>query len=541
METGSDVVEPRIGEYLATVWSRKWVVLAVAAVVVGTSLAFSLPRPDLYRSEARILVRPVLLSPTVTSIPNLESEKQIVASRPVAELASEKLADGTSPGSLQSGLSVEVVPETEVLAVRYTHTERAVTKERAQALSEAYLDLRRDQTLEDLLAASETLTDRIEGLNARLANVKEMRRRADDVAERQALDTESFYLVVQISLLQQKITELTPPDTLRAGQIVQPAGDGVRTGPNHVANGLMALIAGLALGIGAALLLERLEDRLRGRGDLETRAGAPVLAVVPRHSADRRSGVQMATFDGAGHPAAEAYRTLRTSLLFSAARNGAKSILVTSPGAREGKTITAVNLAAALAQAGKRVVLVDADLRNPGVHRFLGPEGRAGRGRNGGNGFDGPNGNMAMEGAGLTGVLTGQSTLEEAVVPTRVRGLHLMVAGAQSPISSELLGSSETKRVIDRLASSFDFVLLDAPPVLPVADALALAPMADAVLLVVDASRTPRGSVADARRQLQQVEANIIGAVLNNMTASRSWDYPYHDRREMRRYAARTS
>jgi Mrp family chromosome partitioning ATPase len=497
----------------------------------------------MYQSEARVLVRPVLLSPTVTSIPNLESEKQIVASRPVATLAAQKLADGTSPRSLLSGLSVEVVPETEVLAVRYTHTEAGVTQERAQAVSQAYLEFRRDQTLVDLLAASETLTDRIEDLNARLATVKQMRRRADDVAERQALDTESFYLVVQISLLQQKITELTPPDTLRAGQIVQPAGEGVRIGPNHVANGLMALLAGLALGVGVALILERLEDRLRGRGDLETRAGAPVLAVVPRHSADRRSGIRMATFDGAGSPAAEAYRTLRASLLFAAARSGAKTILVTSPGAREGKTLTAVNLAVALAQAGRRVVLVDGDLRNPGIHGFFGP-GDGDRPRsNGGNGFgvDQAKGFTATATAGLTGLLSGQSTLQEAVISTQVPGLRLVVAGAPSPISAELVGSSEMKRVLDALASSSDFVILDAPPVLPVADALSLAPMVDAVLLVVDASRTPRGSVADARRQLQQVEARMIGAVLNNMTPSRSWDYPYHDRREMRRYAARTS
>jgi non-specific protein-tyrosine kinase len=188
-------------------------------------------------------------------------------------------------------------------------------------------------------------------------------------------------------------------------------------------------------------------------------------------------------------------------------------------------------------------VLVDADLRNPGVHGFFGPGGGVGPRSNGGNGFeaDQAKGFTATATPGLTGLLSGQSTLEDTVMSTQVPGLRLVVAGAPSPISAELLGSNELKRVLDTLVSSYDFVILDAPPVLPVADALSLAPMVHAVLLVVDASRTPRGSVADARRHLQQVEASIIGAVLNNMTPSRSWDYPYHDRREMRRYAARTS
>lgn len=193
-------------------------------------------------------------------------------------------------------------------------------------------------------------------------------------------------------------------------------------------------------------------------------------------------------------PAAEAYRTLRTNLLFSSLDKPLRTLLITSTAPDEGKTTIVANLAITMAQAEQRVILVDCDLRRPGLHSLF---------------------HLPAE-PGLTNLMLEQDNAPIPLVATAVPGLHLLPSGALPPRPADLLGSHRMERLIQRLCEQADIVLFDTPPVTAVTDAAVLSTRVDGVLLVLQAGRTRRDRAREARRLLEKVKAHIVGVVLNN-------------------------
>lgn len=252
---------------------------------------------------------------------------------------------------------------------------------------------------------------------------------------------------------------------------------------------------GLALGLGLAFLLEALDRTVKTPQQAATGVGRPVLAAVPR----RRHADELASARESGEDAAEAYRSLRTSIRFLGIDSPARSILVTSPNMGDGKTSTAVNLGVAFAQSGARVVVVDADLRRARLAGQFGVDGTP----------------------GLTSVLTRQVELGDALQPWG-SNLQVLPAGPLPPNPAELVGSLAMTDLLRQLAdpATADIVLIDAPPVLPVTDAVALSTQVDAVLLVVRSGRTRRDHLEEAVRRLEVVGAPVIGCVVNALPRS---------------------
>jgi non-specific protein-tyrosine kinase len=282
---------------------------------------------------------------------------------------------------------------------------------------------------------------------------------------------------------------------------------------------LLALFVGLSLGTGLALLAERLDDRLRGRQDLAARSMAPVLAAIPRLRGWSKDGEPVvATLSAPRSATSEAYRTLRTGVLYAAAHNHIQTVLVTSSEGAEGKTTTVANLAAVLGKAGKRVIVIVADLRRPRLERFFGM----------GDGAS----DAEHAPRGLTNVLAGEVSVEEALtsVPD-VPNVQILRSGPMAGNPVELLESSGMRDIVARLRDQADLILIDAAPVLGVSDALVLCRLADAVLLVADAGRTRRTAISQAREQLMQVNARVIGSVLNNLGAKDADVYGERTRR----------
>lgn len=477
-------------EYLTVLRVRKWWIVLATVLVVGSALAYSFRQTAIYTSRAQVLVESSAVSPDeVAPQLNMETERELATSTEVAKLAAEELGEDASEiYALLANLSVDVIPDTELLTFEYASSDPEDAAERAQAFASAYLQSRINRTQEVLEVQREQIQQLISSTRAQREDTN------DEVLQEQLTATLLSY--------QQQLAQLTAPDNFRVGSVTQPAGvPSEPTSPNHLKTAIIGLLAGLPLGAGLAFLRERFDDRLRGRTDLETHAGAAVLAVVPRISSWKNSGdSHVVTMVEPKSAAAEAYKTLRTSVLFAAAQRGLETLMITSANAQEGKSATTANLGVALAQSGKRVILVSADLRKPRLHRFF----------------------RSQNGVGLTNVLAGEKNALEVLNWVGVENLRLLPSGPVPGNPAELLGSEAMESLLRELQDASDFVLIDAAPVLPVADAMTLTPLVDAVLFVADARSTTRGAIEQARQQLDQVNARVVGTVLNNFDPSKA-------------------
>lgn len=495
-------------QYLSVLRVRKWSIISITAVVMTAALFWSFQQTPIYRSHADVLVLPIVLTlEAQIQEPNLANEASIAGSNTLSEQVVEALDIPVDPAALRGGLSLTVATGTEILSFTYSHPDPLEAQKRAQAYATTYLNNRRRGAIDSLVSASEPVQTRIDELNQQLTDVNNELAVTGDAARRSNLQAEANSLVTQISILQQQLNALASAENLRVGELVETAAlPSVPASPNHLMNGLVALVVGAATGVLLAFLRERLDDRLQGREDLETRAGAPVLAVVSKIYSWTKSGdTPLVAATNPKSSPAEAYRTLRTGLTFLAAQHGVKTLLITSPQSGEGKTATVANLGVVLAESGKRVVIVSADLRKPRLHRFFG----------------------AANNRGLSNVLSDETHLMDTMVRAGVKNLRLIPSGPIPSAPADLLGSEVMASVLSNLREMADIVLIDSPPVLVVADATTLARHADAVLIVADAETTTRGSVTDARQQLEHVDAFVIGSVLNNFDPATARSSPY--------------
>jgi len=269
--------------------------------------------------------------------------------------------------------------------------------------------------------------------------------------------------------------------------------------------------SGLVLALGLVFLFEYLDNRIKSPQELRAQLNVPFLGMVP--SIDVKAGALLQ--DGVPPNFAEAIRGVRTNVLFSSAEEGVRVIVVTSAGPGEGKSMFSSNLSVSLAQAGQRVLHVDADMRRPRVHAI----------------FD-----IAQE-PGLSNLLVGDCKPSEAIRKSPVQNLCVLPAGMIPPNPAELLGSKRCEDFFATLGQNFDWVILDSPPVLAVADASILANTATGVVFVVGADQTSRQAARAALEQLEAVQAHVIGAVLNRVDLEKNpYYYSAYYRKEYSRY-----
>ena len=284
--------------------------------------------------------------------------------------------------------------------------------------------------------------------------------------------------------------------------------------PNTRQNLLLAAVVGLFLGVGLAFFFEYLDNTIKTPEDLEQWARLPSFGMVPEISTNGGRGrlgkgiscpVELVTY---GHPKSmlsEAYRSIRTSILLSSSDGPAKMIAITSPNLGEGKTTTVINTAIALSQTGARVLIIDADMRKPRVHKIFNHE----------------------NGKGLSTFLSRHGHLVSIIKKSEVPNLFYIPAGPIPPNPSELLGSSLFKKMLGVLEARFDHILVDSPPVLGFADAVVLSSSVNGVILTVLGGKTPRWSLQRAKEALQQTQTKILGVVINRVDIRRS-DYGYY-------------
>jgi capsular exopolysaccharide synthesis family protein len=280
--------------------------------------------------------------------------------------------------------------------------------------------------------------------------------------------------------------------------------------PRKKLNLFLGIFLGLSMGIAIAFTFEYLDNTLKNPEDIRDYLNVPYLGPVPTFDLDRENveKPELITHYSPKSTASESYRGIRTSLLFSSADKVPKIILVTSAGPSEGKTLTSTNLAITMSQAGSRVIIVDCDMRKPKVHKMF---------------------NLSRD-MGMSSLLVSddlESLLNDVILESGIPNLDVIPCGPIPPNPSEIIGSQKMNRIMEALGNRYDRIIVDSPPVTAVTDSTVLAKFVDGVMLVVHAGVTPKQIVKTGLEQIQSVDANILGAVLNDVDTGKESYYYY--------------
>lgn len=493
-----------VRDFFAMLRRRKWTIAAIVAAVLATAMLFSFRQTPIYESKASVLVEDSQTAAGTPSAPNMATEKLVAGSSAVAEMVVEKLKTDQTPSELLRNLSVNVPVETEILDFTYADQRPTVAQRRSQAFAEAYLQFRKQKLEQDTVASRRALEAQIQHLSGSLEELNRRAAAASSPGQQSLLQAQATSLNSQIFVLQQRLAELSLSEDQSPGRVVEDATVPERPSrPNYPLNAFLGIIIGLMLGVGAVLTREYVGDRIQGSKDLEYQVGAPVLGAIPAVRARRApAAARLVTLYRPNSMAAEAFLHLRANFVVAAASHNAKTILVTSAREQEGKTFTTANLGVVLATAGHQVILLSADFRRPHLERFFG----------------------VTSSRGFVDALSTEAEPRGAVPANwmwSVRtNLTVMPVGTPPENPTELLGSLNMAVFLKELRDQADFVLIDAAPMLTVADAATVAPACDAVMMVADADSSTRAQMMEAREQLARMQAPLLGAVLVNVPAN---------------------
>jgi polysaccharide biosynthesis transport protein len=512
-----------LADYLAVLRRRKWIVIALPLIAAVSAYAISETKSARYRSTAKVLVNRSSVVSTITNIQDpslgdptrfLTTEASIARAPALAErVVSSAGVAGVSAQAFLGASNVSPENEADILDVKVTWP----TPQGAESLANAYAsEFTRYKTQLDtqkINAALKTLKTRIAALNAEGATT-----------------SPSYGTLLQYQ------SELETVGTLLANNtsVLTPATPAEQVQPRPTHTAVLGLVLGIVLGLGLALLLETLDRRVRSEEEIESILGIPLLGRVPPPPRHLRNGNGLVMLSQPGNVQAEAFRKLKTSIEFLNLEHGARTIMVTSAVPREGKSTTIANLAVAFARSGRRVALVDLDLRQPSIHPFFSTDTRQ----------------------GITDVLVGGETLEGALRPrflpsatafttARRNGGHrntsassalerssltILPAGTMAPATgdqlADLLESDRLSSVLQDLGDQFELVLADTPPLLVVGDAMPLTSRVDAVLIVLHVG-IRRPVLNELARELQKSQAPVLGFILTGVEEGDTYGAAY--------------
>jgi len=500
---------------------RTWFGFVVASALLAGGVAFvvSGQLPKTYEARAIILVGQSLstVNPDYTQL--LASQRlsttyaKVATTRPILREVIAELGLTETPEQLADHIRADADPDSTLLTI----TTKDSSAERAADIANALAD--------QLTASSPTLqgfqADMQKSIEDDLKATRDLiTATQSEVESLVALENRTPAQDSQLTTLQTRLialrstfsTLLSLSSTSTSGElsVIEPAvADPTPISPQPFLNALVGVLVGLLIAGGVAAARTYLDDTLKTAEDVQEVAGLASLGAVSRiRGGETRTEIyQLVALLYPRSATTEAYRTLRTNVEFASLDSSIRSLLVTSAVPGEGKTVTASNLAIVFAQSGKRVLLLDADLRKPGVSRI----------------FNLPNDR------GLTNLLRGDSADPMDVIQkTEEERLHVLTTGHQVANPVEVLGSQRMRSIIETLRSRYDLLIVDSAPVQVVADAIILSSYMDGTLLVIDAARTRRAAVRQAREALAKADAKVIGAVLNRIPEGASAENLYY-------------
>jgi non-specific protein-tyrosine kinase len=492
------------------------VLLASVAAYAGSSL-----QPKQYEAEATLIVGESLADVNQDYNQLLASQRisktyaSIATTRPLLVSVITKLGLNTNPESLTKKVRAAAALDSTLLTI--TATDGDAT--RAAAIANAISD--------ELIAASpglqapgadieESVRNDLDATQTLIASTQAEVERLSALPVRTAAEDGNLTLLQGrvVSLRQTYATLLAFLSGKRANflSVVEPAVPPIeQVSPRPIFSLLLGAVLGLFVAVALSFLAEYLDDTVKTSADVQQLLGLPMLGAISRIRKPK-GGHEMYRLVPLLFPrsaTAEAYRTLRTNIEFASIEAPVRTLLVTSAVPGEGKSISAANLAIAFAQGGQRVLLLDADLREPAIHEIFGI----------------PNAH------GLTDLLrTEHADADQVIGATEVENLRILTAGAPPPNPAELLGSRRMRGILERLQANCDLIVIDSPPLHVVADAAVLGSFLDATVLVIHAGRTRRATIRESAEALARADARVLGVVLNQIPENATAEYrPYYD------------
>jgi capsular exopolysaccharide synthesis family protein len=495
-----------LAHYLRVLRRGAWMIVLCTAATAAAAGLLSAQQQRLYQASADVFLSSQNLAATLSNVqlpytdPIREAATQADLARTpeVAERALREAGVEEDPGYLLGGSSVTAAPNVNLLKFSVTNPDPEVARRLATAYARAYTTYRRRLDTAAVVSARRELSERL-----------------GEFTESQREST------AYTSLVEKRQDLLTLERLLGSNALlVRGASGAVQIQPNPVRNSILGGILGLVLGIGFAFLADALNTRVRSVTEVQEQLDLPLLGRLPEPPRKLRAKEELIMLADPEAPRAEAFRILATNIDFVNLDRAARSIMVSSAGRAEGKSTTSANLAVTFARAGRRVVLVDLDLRLPALDRFFGLQDRP----------------------GLTHVMLGRVSLEDALVPvpvldrdsTRPSGngaigglLEVLTAGALPPNPAEFARSHALAEILRRLEERADLVIVDAPPLLGLSDAVALTASVDALIVVTKLSAARRPVLTELQRVLDGTPVVKLGVVVTGMPVEQTYGYGY--------------
>jgi len=498
-------------------WSWAWLIVLFGLLAGAVVFIISISTTPIYQSSTRLLVsdppamRNIDYSGIVSSQTMTRTYAEMLVERPVLQGVIDQLGLPTTPENLKETVSIELVRDTQLLVVSVEHPSPALAAEIANAIARVFTDRIRELQSQRYAATREGLAKQVNDMEQQIETTNQAIASGVDPDQKVQLETrlteyQRLYSTLVTNYEQVRLAEAQTSTTV---VVSEPATVPIRPiRPRTGQNSLLATVAGMLFAAGVVFAVDTLDDTIKNPDEIRRVSNLPILGMIAAHAAADDRPISLSQ---PRSPVAEAFRALRTNTMFTGVDKPLNRIIVTSATPQEGKTTISANLAVVLAQGERKVVVIDADLRRPQIHRKFGLYNRV----------------------GLSDLFLLMRPLESfpqgAINYSESARLAVITAGKLPPNPAELLTSQKMAQFLDMLGREYDLILIDTPPVLTVTDAAALAPCVDGVILVVKPGATRLRDFQQAFEQLRAGGARVLGVVLNAVNPhSRKYGYYYN-------------